>query len=509
MLELILLLPLSFTIPTIFAWKLFEKAGRKGWETIIPYYNLYVFLLIIKKPKWWLALLFFPFLNVFIYMLMLVELVKCFNKFSLGEQFLSVVIPFVYLPYLGMKDDEEYIDPSDRPEIKKSFSREWIDAIVFAVVAATIIRTFLLEAYTIPTSSMEKSLLVGDYLFVSKITFGPKAPNTPLSFPFVHHTLPWTKDVKSYVEWIKFPYFRFPGFKNVEHNDAVVFNYPAGDTVSTRFQSNQSYYSLVKQYGRKRIWSDKRNFGDIVVRPVDKRENYVKRCIGLPGDTLSIINRQVYLNGEKAINPEKLQYQYLVTTNGVGISNNVKEKFDITNIKSTKRPGKFIMVLTDEAKNELLKLPNVKSIEVYNEDAGLWRPEIFPYDSAYKWNRDNYGPLYIPKKGVPINLTIKNLPKYERLIKTYEGNSLVVKNDKIFINGNETNTYTPNLNYYWMMGDNRHNSADSRYWGFVPEDHIVGRPEFIWLSLDPDPKKSIFNGKIRWKRLFSVVDNGL
>ena len=503
MLELILLLPLSFTIPTIFAWKLFEKAGRNGWETLIPYYNLYVFLVIIKKPKWWLALLFFPFLNVFIYMLMLVELVKCFNKLSLWQQFLAVIVPVIYLPYLGFQNDDVYIDPANRPEIKKSFTREWVDAIVFAVVAATIIRTFLLEAYTIPTSSMEKSLLVGDYLFVSKITYGPKAPNTPLSFPFVHHTLPGTEDVKSYVEWIKFPYFRFAGFKDVAHNDAVVFNYPAGDTVSTRFQSNRSYYSLVKDYGRERVWTDKRNFGDIVVRPVDKRENYVKRCIGLPGDTLSIVNRQVYLNGVEAINPEKLQYQYHVTTTGSSINPRVLDKLNITETSRGNKPGEFVFVITEDVKNELQKLPIVKSIKVFDDKPNLWKPEIFPYDSAYKWNRDNFGPLYIPEAGVPINLTIKNLPIYERLIKTYEDNKLEVKNGKIFINNELATTYTPKLNYYWMMGDNRHNSADSRYWGFVPEDHIVGRTEFIWLSLDKN--KSLLDGKIRWDRMFSIV----
>lgn len=504
MLLLIILLPLSFTLPTIFAWKVFEKAGRKGWETIVPFYNLYVFLLIIKKPKWWLALLLFPFLNVFMYMLMLVEMVKCFNKFSLWEQFLGVVVPFIYLPYLGRDEDEKFVDPSLRPKIKKTFVREWTDAIIFAVVAATIIRTFLLEAYTIPTSSMEKSLLVGDYLFVSKITYGPKVPNTPLSFPFVHHTLPGTEDVKSYVEWIKLPFYRFAGFKNVDHNDAVVFNYPAGDTVSTRFQSNVSYYTLVNEYGRKRVWTDKRNFGDIVVRPVDKRENYVKRCIGLPGDTLSIVDRQVFLNGEKAVNPEKLQYQYKVTTTGSSINPKVLDKYDITETYRGNRPGEFIFILTEESKNEIEKLPVIKSVEVFNEESGVWKPEIFPNDSSYKWNRDNFGPLYIPASNVPINLTIENLPLYERLIRTYEGNELKVENGEIFINGKATTSYTPIYNYYWMMGDNRHNSADSRYWGFVPEDHIVGRAEFIWLSLDQN--KSLLDGKIRWNRLFSIVD---
>lgn len=503
MINLIFIIPLLFTIPTIFAWGIFEKAGRKGWETIIPYYNLYVLLQIIKKPVWWMGLLFFPFLNVFMYMLILVELAKCFNKYALWEQLVAVVAPIIYLPILGFKKDEIYIHPDKRVKRKKTFAREWVDAIIFAVVAATIIRTFLLEAYTIPTSSMEKSLLVGDYLFVSKITYGPKAPNTPLSFPFVHHTLPLTTSTKSYVEWIKFPYYRFPGFKNVDHNDAVVFNYPAGDTVSTRFQSNISYYSLINEYGRKRVWTDKRNFGDITVRPVDKRENYVKRCIGLPGDTLRIVDRQVYLNSQKADNPVNLQYQYTVTTNGSSINPKILDKYDITETFRGNKPGEFRFMMTEEACNGIEDLPIVKSVVISNDSAGDWHPEIFPNNKAFAWNRDNFGPLYIPQKGVPINLTIENLPIYERLIKTYEGNDLKVVGNDIIINNEKTNSYTPKYDYFWMMGDNRHNSADSRYWGFVPEDHVVGRPEFIWLSLDKN--KSWFGGKIRWDRLFTSV----
>jgi signal peptidase I len=503
MIYLLILLPLSFTIPTIFTWGAFEKAGRKGWETLVPFYNLYVFLLIIKKPLWWYALLMVPFLNVFMYMLMLVELAKGFGKNSLWQQFLAVILPYFYFPYLGMKKEEVFVDPDKQPEIKKSIIREWTDAIIFAVVAATIIRTFLLEAYTIPTSSMEKSLLVGDYLFVSKIYYGPKIPNTPLAFPFVHHTMPFTTSVKSYVEWIHFPYYRFPGFGKVSHNDAVVFNYPAGDTVSTRFQSNMSYYALVKQYGRKRVWSDKQNFGEIVARPVDKKENYVKRGIGMPGDTLQIINRQVYLNGKEAVNPERLQYNYHVQTDGSSINKRILDKLDITEIRALNRPGEFEIMLTSQAKQQLEYLPFVKKVEVLNEEAGKWHPEIFPYDDAYQWNRDNFGPLYIPKKGIPIQLNAKNIVIYKRLIRTYEGNDIEVKSGDIFINGQKSTSYTPKMDYYWMMGDNRHNSADSRYWGFVPEDHIVGKAEFIWLSLDQN--KSWLGGKIRWSRLFSIV----
>ena len=503
MLYLLLLLPLSFTIPTIFGWMVFEKAGRKGWETIIPFYNLYVFLKIIKKPMWWYALLMFPFINVFVYMLMLVELAKCFNKFSLGEQFLAVVFPFFYLPYLGIKEDEKYVDPDNRPEVKKGVVREWVDAIIFAVVAATIIRTFLLEAYTIPTSSMEKSMLVGDYLFVSKITYGPKVPNTPLAFPFVHHTLPLTTSAKSYVEWVSLPFYRFPGLGNIERNDAVVFNYPEGDTVSTAFQSNRSYYSLVRQYGRKRVWTDKRNFGEIVVRPVDKRENYVKRCIGLPGDTLQIIDRQVYIDGVEADNPEKLQYQYKVVTDGSSINSRILDRLEITEGSRTSVPGQFIFVLTDEAAEELKQLPIVKSVEVIAEPAGEQGQEIFPHDNRFAWNRDNFGPIYIPQKGIPIAISVENIPIYHRMIETYEGNTVKVTADEVLINGVAATSYTPKMDYYWMMGDNRHNSADSRFWGFVPEDHVVGTPEFIWLSLDEN--KDFFKGKIRWSRLFSLV----
>ncbi len=503
MLELIIIIPILFTLPTLFLWAQFEKAGRRGWETILPFYNLYVFLKIIKKPMWWYALLLFPFLNVFMYMLMLVEMAKCFKKYGLGEQFLAVVVPFIYFPYLAFQKDEKFEDPSLRKEPKKSFAREWTDAIIFAVVAATIIRTFLIEAYTIPTSSMEKSLLVGDYLFVSKIAYGPKVPNTPLSFPFVHHTLPFTKNVKSYLEWIHLPYFRFPGLGKVERNDAVVFNYPAGDTVSTRFQSNASYYSLIKRYGRKRVWSDKRNFGNIVYRPVDKRENFIKRCIGLPGDSLKIVDRRVYINGKENHDPGYKEFQYHVTTNGHSINPKILDKLNITEGGPTGVPGDFVYVLTDEAANALRKLPIVKSVKPFDEPAGIWDRDIFPYDSLHQWNRDNYGPIWIPKKGATVVLNKETLPIYRRAIRVYEGNKLKVKNGKIYINGKQTNHYTFKMNYYWMMGDNRHNSADSRYWGFVPENHIVGKAEFVWLSLDPN--KSLLDGKIRWNETMRMV----
>ncbi|MCD4747428.1 MAG: signal peptidase I [Bacteroidales bacterium] len=494
-----------FTILTIIGlWKMFEKAGVKGWEILIPFYNFYVWLKIIKKPLWWYIFLLIPFINVFMVLLMIVEFLKCFKKYGLGEQALGVIFPFIYLPYLGFSSKEEYLDPDKRPEIKKTVVREWTDAIIFAVIAATIIRTFLVEAYTIPTSSMEKSLLRGDFLFVSKISYGPKIPNTPLAFPFVHHTLPLTKTSKSYIECVKLPYYRFPGFTNIKNNDVVVFNYPDGDTVSLKFQSNRSYYTLVREYGRERVWKDKRNFGEIVARPVDKRENYIKRCIAIPGDTLEIIDQEILINGKKSKTPGEKQFTYFVKTNGTRINPKILEKLDITErIMTGNNAGDFYMTLTEESANKIASFANVDKVTKYVRPKGYWENYLFPFDTAYMWNVDNYGPLVIPKAGVSIPINKKNICLYERIIDVYENNDLEIKGDKIYINGKEADSYTFQMNYYWMMGDNRHNSADSRFWGFVPEDHIVGKASFVWLSLDPD--KSLLNGKIRWNKLFRLI----
>ncbi|MDD4193558.1 MAG: signal peptidase I [Mangrovibacterium sp.] len=388
------------------------------------------------------------------------------------------------------------------PSGKQTKLVEWVDAIIFAVIAATVIRMFFIEAYTIPTSSMEKSMLVGDFLFVSKISYGPKLPNTPLSFPFVHHTLPLTKHTKSYVEWIKRPYKRIAGFGEVKNDDVVVFNFPEGDTVAT-LMPTQSYYNLVRNYGRERIWSDTQAFGEVISRPVDKRENYIKRCIGIPGDLLEIKDGQVFVNGREQKHFPGMQFDYIVTTNGTAINKRLLEKIGVSKAdQQVFSSSQFLFPLTEGQTEEIKKLNNITSVEKVSMATGDWDRNIFPFSENFPWNVDHFGPLKIPKKGETVDLSVTNLPLYERIISLYEEHHLEVKDSTIYVDGAVANKYTFGMDYYWMMGDNRHNSADSRYWGFVPEDHIVGKAVFIWLSLD---KEKTLPGSIRWNRLFRTV----
>lgn len=502
--NLYLILTILFFILTLAGlWGIFEKSGTKGWIVLIPFYNFYIWLKIIKKPLWWYLFLLVPFINVFVILLMIVEILKCFKKNGLLEQAVGVLFPFVYLPWLAFISKDPYYDPSKLPPVKKSAVREWVDAIIFAVIAASIIRIFLIEAYTIPTPSMEKTLLVGDYLFVSKLSFGPKVPNTPIAFPFVHHTLPLTENTRSYLEWIKLPYYRFPGFADIKNMDVVVFNYPDGDTLSSKLQSNVSYYQLVRQFGRENVWNNKQYFGDIIARPVDKRENFIKRCIGIPGDTIRITDRKVFINGIEEKNPGKRQFKYIVKTDGSPINHKNFEKLDITENVSTDNMGTYELTLSEDALVQLKSYSNIISIEPVIAPKEGWDPNIFPFDSTYRWNVDNFGPVWIPKKGVTIPLNIRNICFYNRIIDVFEGHDLQIRDQKIYIDGKVSDHYTFQMNYYWMMGDNRHNSADSRYWGFVPEDHVVGKAVFVWLSLAPN--KSLLDGKIRWGKLFRFV----
>jgi len=420
----------------------------------------------------------------------------------LGSYIWFLGLAVIFDIYITQKVHWAFWKKKNPPNGKQTKLVEWVDAIIFAVIAATFIRMFFIEAYTIPTSSMEKSMLVGDYLFVSKTAYGPKTPNTPLSVPFVHNTLPIIGG-KSYSEAIERPYKRLAGFGDVKNNDIVVFHFPEGDTVALGFPS-QSYYQLIRNYGRARVWSDKRNFGEVISRPVDKRENYIKRCIAIPGDELKIVEGQVFVNGEPQKHFDGMQYNYIVRTNGTAINPKALDKLHISeadrNVYSSER---YLFPLTDAAAEQLRNFANVVSVTKILEEPGKWEPSIFPSDQRYPWNVDNFGPLTVPAKGSTVQLTVDNLPLYKRIIDIYEDNELEVDGEVIKINGEVATSYTFKMDYYWMMGDNRHNSADSRYWGFVPEDHVVGKAKFIWLSLDKDKN---FPANIRLRRMFSGVE---
>lgn len=419
----------------------------------------------------------------------------------LGSYLWLLGLAIIFDIYITEKVHWAFWKKKNPPNGKQTKVVEWIDAIIFAVIAASFIRMFFIEAYTIPTSSMEKSMLVGDYLFVSKTAYGPKTPNTPLSFPFVHNTMPVVGG-KSYSEAIKQPYKRLKGFTEIKNNDVVVFHFPEGDTVALGMPT-QSYYQLIRSYGRNRVWNDKRYFGDIISRPVDKRENYIKRCVGTPGDKIELKKGQLFVNGQEQKKYDGVQYNYLVQTNGTAINPKMLDRLNISEAdRNTHTSKQYLMPLTDENADKIKAFANVQSVEKILENPGEWERAIFPADSQYPWNVDNFGPLTIPAKGETINLTIDNLPLYRRIIDIYEANELEVEGDEIKINGETATSYTFKMDYYWMMGDNRHNSADSRYWGFVPEDHVVGKAKFIWLSLDKDKG---FPANIRFKRLFTVV----
>ncbi len=456
-------------------WKLFIKAGRPAWESLVPLYREYIIAKeICGRPSWWVLLLLIPLVNIFIYFGIYLDLVKAFGKRRFWQYAATVLVPFVVLPLWGKDVKVIYLGRSATPAFKeqypykKSAGREWADAIVFAVVAATLIRGFLLEAYMIPTGSMEKSLLTGDFLFVSKINYGPRVPMTPVAFPFAHHTMPLVGG-KAYWDAIQLDYKRLPGFETIERNDVVVFNFP--------MEADAPFN-----------------------RPIDKRENYIKRAVGIPGDTINIVQAQVLVNGETGFNPPQGQIDYLVYTDGSGL--NPQRLFDLRIESSMGNKEPYILFLTPERYEEVVGWSNVTKVIPNIRPAEQGQPGIFPHNERFNWNVDNFGPIVVPKKGMTIALDSLTYPIYERAIRVYEGNELESRNGQYFINGESASTYTFQMDYYWMMGDNRHNSEDARMWGFVPEDHIVGKALFVWLSLD---KHGSFLDKIRWNRIFMKI----
>ena len=458
-------------------WKLYQKAGRQAWEAFVPIYNGIVLMKIINRPWWWVILLFLPIVNIIMLMVVWVETARSFGKNTYLDTLLAIASLGLYNYYLNYMADIAYVE--NRSLMPKSGSGEWTSSILFAIVAATIVHTYFMQPFTIPSSSLEKSLLVGDFLFVSKFHYGARVPKTTVAAPMVHDTIPLL-NVKSYAfndhyeerktSWInklQLPYMRLPGFQKIKRNDIVVFNQPA-DTLRDMniFKPDRNYY-----------------------KPIDKKTNLVKRCVGLPGDSLEVRNGFVYINGKKNDLPDRaqLQFSYLVQpkTNRFN-AKYLKERYDITDGFGiiNQQNTYYFSAISDEAVAQFKNHPNVASITSNKKEKGVKGADIFPDHPDYSWNIDFFGPLYIPKKGATININLDVLPLYKRVITEYEGNTLKVAGNQILINGEIADTYTFKQNYYWMMGDNRHNSIDARRWGFVPFDHVFGKAVFIWMSWD-------------------------
>jgi signal peptidase I len=462
-------------------WKLYEKAGRKSWEAFIPVYNSIVLMKIINRPTWWTLLLFIPIINLIMFPVVWVETLRSFGKNSTTDTLLGIFTCGLYIYYINYTQEVTYI--ADRSLVAKTKTGDTISSLLFAIVVATLVHTYVMQPYTIPTSSLEKSLLIGDFLFVSKFHYGARTPMTTVSAPMVHDTLPLVK-TKSYLSWPQLPYFRIPGFEKPQKNEIVVFNWPA-DTVYKFFDTS----------------------GRSILKPVDKKSNYVKRCQGTPGDSLQIKNGTVYINGKELILPEraKPQFGYAVTydLNSTDLDFeyllNQVGSTDGAGFKSETRDTLFLRALTKEGANTLRSVPGIKSVTQIVSKQG--ESNIFTHNP--KWNGDNLGPIYIPEAGKTVALNLQTLPFYKRIISVYEKHDLKVVGNDIYVDNKIVTSYTFKQNYYWMMGDNRHNSEDSRYWGYVPEDHIVGKPVFIWMSWDSNGKGL---NKIRWDRLFTTVN---
>lgn len=512
-------------------WKLYKAAGYQAWQAAIPVYNAVILMKIINRPLWWVILLFIPTINLILFGVIWVEILRSFGKNSAKDTLLGLVTFGLYIYALNYSDNPKHI--SDRSLRPKTGFGETVSSILFAIVAATIVHNYIMQPYIIPTGSLEKSLLIGDFLFVSKFHYGARAPMTAVSVPMVHDTIPVLK-TKSYLKKPQLPYFRFPALQKIKRNDIVVFSWPA-DTVRQFFVREKR-----------------------VDKPIDKKSNYVKRCVGIPGDTLEIIDGFVHTNGIKNVLPERAEVQYTfnayakkgvssrkllaegfedfnrtykienITESSyqqlipyiVGRKGNTVENFSVITesrglptdlirslglrVSETLEANKQLTLTLKEAA-VLKKISWIDSVKQRINSVKVPNESFFPNKIPYDWNEDNFGPLLIPQKGTTVDLTRKNLPLYKKIIQEYEGNELEVTPTEIKINGKLASQYTFKKDYYWMMGDNRHKSEDSRFWGFVPDDHIVGKPVFIWFSIK-GINDGIKNWSVRWDRVFTTVD---
>ena len=586
--SILIFLIVSYILLSISLYKVFEKAGEDGWKGLVPGLNFVVWCKLIGRPSWWAALLLIPIVNIFIFVGMAVDMVRSFGKLSLGWSALAVVYAPLAFFLLGFNKEDKYAGPTlenekaymekieearannKTRELKKleannpyhkTVAREWVEAVVFAVFAAAFIRMFLIEAYVIPTSSMEGSLLVGDFLFVSKAHYGIRTPSTVAMIPLLHNRVPFI-DKESYWKKPNVKSLRLKALETIDRNDPVVFNYPEGDSVyifpdrtwsihDYNRNSIPGHYATQIRTGRK----------EMVTRPIDKMDHYIKRCVAIPGDSIQIIDRQLYINGEPAQNPTNIQFTYLVQSGSGPFNTSKFSNWGITAEDTRAKDettGSMLLVLNQEqidniksmdksikvnpATDYQITLPqnfNRQELTEYQIDNANYRGDLgngnivlslseeqaqdlrtdstlivrkfvgneghlFPHDPKNypRMTVDNYGPIYVPKKGATVKLTPENIAQFKRVIGVYEGNDLQIKGGKFIINGEETDEYTFKMDYYWMMGDNRHNSEDSRVWGFVPEDHIVGKPLFIWFST----KEGNIAKGINWGRIFSSAN---
>ena len=518
---------ISYLLFSITMMKLFEKAGEEGWKALVPGLNFIIMCKLVGRSSAHAAWLLVPIVNIFIFVGLCVDLVRSYGRTEFIHGALAVIYPAIIFYQIGKDKNDKYLGPvlqmekeyfgkmdearksGNTRDLKKLMrtnpyqkgpAREWAEAIIFAVFAAAFIRMFLIEAYTIPTSSMEGSLKVGDFLFVSKAHYGIRTPQTVLMFPLLHNRIPGI-DRESYLAHPNIPFTRLPAIDEIERYDPVVFNYPEGDSVYVFPERTWSVYDYRRgAISANRAREIKSGQAELVVRPIDKKDHYIKRCIGLPGDSLQVINRQVFINGEAAKNPTHMQYlTRIISANGVN-----PEKLDEIGVNLAESYPQQGIYFLDETQRETIKSwGDGISTEVLSPPSS-GPGHLFPHDAAITqgWTVDNYGPVYIPKKGVTIDINTGNIAFYKRIISVYEGNELEIKGNDILINGQPATSYTFNMNYYWMMGDNRHNSEDSRVWGFVPFDHVVGKPLFIWFSTK---NGNMFNG-INWSRIFSSAN---